>query len=91
MKVKAVQAELLQVIYMSSLQVEDSEHFERETDDIVYHLEVGIAQAALGCRLKIPSIEDHEIDVEIPPGSQYGQRITIAGQGIPRLERCWTR
>jgi molecular chaperone DnaJ len=67
------------------LQVEDSEHFERETDDLVYHLEVGIAQAALGCRLKIPSIEDHEIDVEIPPGSQYGQRITIANQGIPRL------
>ena len=67
------------------LQVEDSEHFERESDDIVYHLEVGIAQAALGCRLKIPSIEDHEIDVEIPPGSQFGQRITIAGQGIPRL------
>ena len=51
--------------------------FERETDDLVYHLEVGIAQAALGCRLKIPSIEDHQIDVEIPPGSQYGHVLQL--------------
>ena len=57
-----------------------------EDDNVVYHLEVGIAQAALGCRVKIPSLkEDHEIDVEIPAGVQFGQRITIAGQGIPRL------
>jgi molecular chaperone DnaJ len=46
---------------------------------------VGIAQAALGCKIKIKTL-DEEKDIEIPPGTQFGERITLAGAGVPHLK-----
>jgi len=67
------------------LEVKESEHFERDGSDLIYNAEISMVQAALGCKLSIPTLGDNKIELEIQPGSQHGQRITVAGEGIPRL------
>jgi molecular chaperone DnaJ len=47
--------------------------------------QVSIVQAALGARLKVKGI-DSEHSLDIPAGTQYGHRITIAGAGVPSLK-----
>ena len=46
---------------------------------------VGIAQAALGCKLKVKLLDDKLREVDVPAGIQHGQRYTLSGEGIPRL------
>ncbi|HEY8551868.1 MAG TPA: molecular chaperone DnaJ, partial [Thermaerobacter sp.] len=58
--------------------------FRREGDDIVTEVGLGIAQAALGARLRVPTLEGEE-ELLIPPGTQPGQVIRLKGKGMPRL------
>lgn len=67
------------------LQVKESPHFERDGSDIIFAHEVSMTQAALGCTLKVPTLGGQSIDVNIPAGVQHGHRLTVAGEGIPRL------
>ena len=67
------------------LQVKESEYFDRDGSDIVYNATVSMTQAALGCAMKIPTLGGDPIDVQVPAGAQHGHRITVAGEGIPRL------
>ena len=60
--------------------------FRREGDDIVAEVPVGIAQAALGARLRVPTLDGEE-ELLIPPGTQPGQVIRLKGKGMPRLRQ----
>ena len=51
---------------------------------------LSIAQAALGTRVRIPTIEGDE-DLEIRPGTQPGTEIRLRGRGVPHLRRPGTR
>jgi molecular chaperone DnaJ len=44
-----------------------------------------MVQAALGCKLSVPTLGDNRIEVDVQPGTQHGQRLTVTGEGIPRL------
>lgn len=69
------------------LQVKDSRDFERDGSNLIYTAKISMIQAALGCRLNIPVLgQGNQIEVEVQPGSQFGQRITVPGEGIPRLK-----
>jgi curved DNA-binding protein len=48
-------------------------------------LEVPITpwEAALGAQIEIPTLEGR-VSVRIPPGSRSGQRLRLAGKGLPR-------
>lgn len=67
------------------LQVKDSPHFERDGSDIVHHASISMVQAALGTKLTVPTLGNNTVDVEVPAGVQFGHRLTIAGEGIPKL------
>ncbi|MGA2513960.1 MAG: molecular chaperone DnaJ [Candidatus Limnocylindrales bacterium] len=62
----------------------------RDGTEIFYDLQVSIAQAALGTRARIPTIEGEE-DVEIRPGTQPGTEIRMRGRGVPHLRRPGSR
>ena len=62
------------------------ERFVRDGDDLVTALDVPAPLAALGAKLRAPSL-DGDIDVEIEPGTQPGAILTVSGQGMPRLRR----
>lgn len=67
------------------LVVEDSKEFERDGEDVIFHRAIGIAQATLGCKIKIPTLDKGEMEVTVPSGTQHGERLTLAGEGIPKL------
>lgn len=67
------------------LQVKESRFFDRDENDLIYTHELSMVQAALGCQIEVPTLEGESITVDVPPGVQHGHRVTIPGQGIPRL------
>ncbi len=67
------------------LHVKESKEFERDGDDLILTRRIGIAQAALGCKLTVPTLEG-ERTVEVPTGAQFGHRLTIPGAGVPHLK-----
>jgi molecular chaperone DnaJ len=68
------------------LLVEPHEYFQREADNIFCTLPLTMAQAALGCKLDIPTIHGVK-NLTIPAGSQSGQTFTLKGEGVAHLKR----
>ncbi len=64
--------------------VADHDVFTRHNDHLHMHLDVTIAQAALGDTVTVPTLEGkHEL--EIPGGVQSGQELRLRGKGLPSL------
>lgn len=59
--------------------------FKVENGDIHCRVPVRFAMAALGGSIDVPTIEGHSISVEIPVGTQYGDKIKIKHKGMTRL------
>jgi molecular chaperone DnaJ len=62
------------------------ERFLRDGHDLVTVLDVPAPLAALGVTLPVDTL-DGRVDVEVPPGTQPGELITLAGKGMPILQR----
>ncbi|MGH7537351.1 MAG: DnaJ C-terminal domain-containing protein [Gemmatimonadales bacterium] len=65
-------------------QVEPDRFFRREGADIVCVVPINLAQALLGSRIKVRTLEEKHVVLRIPPGTQHGQKFRIAGQGIEK-------
>jgi molecular chaperone DnaJ len=62
----------------------------REGTELAYDADVSIAQAALGTRISVPTVDGEE-EVEIKPGTQPGTEIRLRGRGVPHLRRAGSR
>jgi len=58
----------------------------RDGTELYFEASVGIAQAALGTRILVPTVEGEE-DVEVKAGMQPGTEIRLRGRGVPHLRR----
>jgi molecular chaperone DnaJ len=65
-------------------QVEPDHFFHREGADIVSTVPINVAQAMLGSRIKVRTIDGKHVVLKIPAGTQNGQKFRIAGQGIEK-------
>jgi molecular chaperone DnaJ len=65
--------------------VKPDPRFARDGQDIVSNITVTLPQAALGTRIEIETLKGREF-VDIPRGTQPGDRIRLAGQGFPSLK-----
>ena len=70
-------------LYVQVVVAED-ERFERHGQDLVAIAEVPVTRAMLGGAVTVPTL-DGEREVEIPAGSQSGERIVLKGVGLPSL------
>lgn len=68
------------------VRVRPDERFVREGDDLITVLSVPAPLAALGGTLPAPTL-DGSTDVQISPGTQPGEVISVRGQGMPELRR----
>ena len=68
-------------------QGEPDRFFRREGIDIVCVVPINVAQAMLGSRVKVKTLDGRRVVLRIPAGTQHGQRFRIAGQGIERNGR----
>jgi molecular chaperone DnaJ len=62
----------------------------REGTELAYDADISIAQAALGTRITIPTVDGEE-EVEIKAGTQPGTEIRLRGRGVPHLRRAGSR
>jgi molecular chaperone DnaJ len=58
--------------------------FERHGQDLVCRVPISFAQAALGAKVDVPSL-DGPVELKIPAGTQHGQMFRLAGKGLPSL------
>jgi molecular chaperone DnaJ len=65
-------------------QVEADRFFRREGTDVISTVPINLAQALLGSRVKVRTLDGKHVVLRIPPGTQNGQKFRIAGQGIER-------
>jgi molecular chaperone DnaJ len=66
------------------IKVRHHEVYSRNGDDLMATLEVSMVDAVLGTRVRVPGL-DGEIDLELKPGTQSADIITIKDRGITRL------
>ena len=64
------------------LEVKEHAFFERRGADLYCTIPVSFPQAALGARIKVPTLRGEE-DFEIPESTQSGQIFRVRGKGLP--------
>lgn len=66
------------------IHVEEHPLFEREGADLLCELPLSIAQAALGAKVDVPTV-DGRVEIEVQAGTQSGDILRLRNQGLPRL------
>jgi molecular chaperone DnaJ len=65
--------------------------FSRVGDDIHVTVPVTVAEAALGAKIEVPTIDTHDgggrTQLKIPPGTQTGQKLRLREKGVPSASR----
>lgn len=59
-------------------------HFKREGNNLIYHLFLNFADAALGTDVEIPTL-DGKVKIKIQPGIQSGKLLRLKGKGLPSV------
>lgn len=67
------------------VRVQPHKVFERDENDLLYELQVNVAQAALGTTVEIPTLEGDPVTLQVEPGTQHGHVFTIKDRGVPYL------
>ena len=70
-----------------NFQVQPDRFFRREGNDVVCEVPLNIAQAILGTRLRVRTLDGKKVMLRIPPGTQPGRKFRIKGQGIEKNGR----
>jgi len=70
-----------------TFQVQPDRFFSRDGLDIVCEVPINLAQAVLGTRLRVRTLDGKKVVLKIPPGTQPGRRFRIKGQGIEKNGR----
>jgi molecular chaperone DnaJ len=72
---------------MVKFKVHDDRFFTREGLDLVCEVPINVAQALLGSRIRVRTVDNKKIVLKIPPGTQSGTTFRIKGQGVEKGER----
>ncbi|MHA6288278.1 DnaJ C-terminal domain-containing protein [Maricaulis sp. CAU 1757] len=63
------------------LAVSEHKHFSRDGDDVRLELPISIKEAALGAKVRAPTI-DGPVDVRVPAGASSGTQLRLRGKGF---------
>lgn len=69
---------------MVAFQVEPDRFFQREGLDVHCTVPINIAQAMLGTKLKVRTLDGKHVVLRIPAGTQGGRKFRIKGQGVEK-------
>jgi molecular chaperone DnaJ len=70
-----------------TFQVQPDRFFRREGLDILCEVPLNVAQATLGTRLRVRTLDGKKVMLRIPPGTQPGRKFRIKGQGLEKNGR----
>ena len=64
--------------------VQPDRFYRREGLDLIAPVVINMAQAALGSKVSVKTLEGRKVAIRIPPGTQSGRRFRVPAQGITR-------
>src|SRR6185437_14858503 len=67
-----------------TFQVTPDRFFRREGRDVIATVPLNIAQATLGSRISVRTLEGKKVTIRIPAGTPAGKRFRVPGQGIEK-------
>lgn len=70
-----------------TFQVQPDRFFRRDGLDVVCDVSLNLAQAVLGTRLRVKTLDGKKVVLKIPPGTQPGRKFRIKGEGIAKGDR----
>jgi len=70
-----------------TFQVEPDRFFKREGLDLIAPVKINIAQATLGSKISVTTLEGKKVAIKIPAGTPNGKRFRVRGQGIKKDDR----
>jgi molecular chaperone DnaJ len=70
-----------------TFKVQPHHFFRRDGLDIHCTVPINIAQAVLGSKIRVRTVDDRKVALRVPPGTQPGTRFRISGQGIEKSGR----
>jgi molecular chaperone DnaJ len=70
------------------IRVKQHEIFERDGDDLHCSVPVGMATAALGGQIQVPTLGG-KAEIDLPEGTQHGKQFRLRGKGIKGLRSSY--
>lgn len=67
---------------IARIRVRPHRFFQREGRDITLEVPLTVAEATLGAKVEVPTL-DGRVTVTIPPGTDSGSRLRLRGKGVP--------
>ncbi len=67
------------------IEVAPHEVWTRRGADLHCSVTLPMTAAALGTTISLQTLDDDTVEIEVKPGSQSGQRLVVAGRGVPHL------
>jgi DnaJ-class molecular chaperone len=64
------------------IQPEGHPYFRREGHDLLITAPITVAEAVLGAKIDVPTLEGSKLTVKVPPGAASGSRLRLKGKGI---------
>ncbi len=64
----------------------DDPVFSVEDQDLVTYREIKISDALLGTTIAVPTLDEKQYQLKIPPGIKNGTRMRLAGHGLPSMK-----
>jgi molecular chaperone DnaJ len=65
-----------------TFQVTPDRFFRRDGLDVIATVPLNIAQATLGSKISVRTLDGKKVAIRIPPGTPAGKRFRVPGQGI---------
>lgn len=66
------------------LNIQPHPFFQRESNDVILKVPLALAEAVLGCKIDVPTLDGTVLTVKVPPGTSSGARLRLRGKGIPK-------
>jgi molecular chaperone DnaJ len=67
-----------------TFQVQPDRFYKREGLDLIAPVPINIAQATLGSKISVKTLDGTKVAIKIPPGTTSGKRFRVRNQGIER-------
>ena len=66
--------------------VQSDRFYEREGLDLIAKVPINIAQATLGSKVNVKTVDGKKVSIKIPAGTPSGKRFRVRGQGVTKGE-----
>jgi len=66
-----------------TVHVDPHAYFRREASNILLDVPITPAEAVLGAKVEVPTLDGEKVVVTIPPGTSSGMKLRLRGKGLP--------